>query len=56
MLMIDVHGEVNQAGPPGDHTPAEFSDDEENDDPAFNALNKQTLLEWLTVADFTQEI
>ena len=37
-----------------DENPAEYSD--EDDDPKNIALNKQALLEWLTVADFTQEI
>lgn len=43
---------------PEDAPPAEFSDDEEDgeDDPAKAALNKQALLEWLTVADFTGEM
>ena len=36
--------------------PADFSNSEEEDDPAAQALNKQALLEWLTVADFTKEI
>lgn len=35
--------------------PADFSEEEDND-PAQIALNKQALLEWLTVADFTQEM
>ena len=59
MLVIadnDVQKEAGPPGLPGDATPAEFSDDDENDDPAVSALHKQTLLEWLTVADFTQEI
>ena len=37
------------------NTPGDFSDDEDND-PAAIALNKQTLLEWVTVADFTQDM
>ena len=38
----------------GEVTPPDFSDEE--DDPRVNALNKQALLEWLTEADFTQEM
>jgi len=38
-----------------DQTPADFSEDDEESDEK-NALNKQTLLEWVTVADFTKEI
>lgn len=34
--------------------PPEFSDEE--DRPENIALNKQALLEWVTVADFTQEL
>ena len=39
----------------GGETPAEFSDDDD-DHPRNKALNKQALLEWVTVADFTKEI
>ena len=48
--------QVEQAdeGPENDQTPADFSEDE--NDPAAAALHKQALLEWVTVADFTQEI
>ena len=35
--------------------PPDYSE-EEDEDPANIALNKQALLEWLTVADFTQEM
>ena len=54
-MLIDVNASGN-IGPPlgGRDTPADFSDDDE--DPAANSLNKQALLEWLTVADFTKEI
>lgn len=55
-MLIDQDG---QAEPPmpEDAPPAEFSDDEESDeDPAKDALNKQAMLEWLTVADFTGEM
>ena len=39
---------------PEERTPGDFSD--EDDNPAANALNKQALLEWVTVADFTQDL
>ena len=42
-------------GPPDEAAPADFSDDED-ENPTNVALNKQALLEWLTIADFTQEI
>ena len=38
-----------------DGAPADFSDDED-ENPVQIALNKQALLEWLTVADFTKEV
>ena len=47
---------------PGDNlkmlnkAPADFSDDEENDTAENRMFNKQALLEWLTVADFTKEV
>ena len=36
------------------HDPDQFSDDDE--DPRARELNKQALLEWVTVADFTKEV
>ena len=39
----------------GGETPAEFSEDDD-DHPRNKALNKQALLEWVTIADFTKEI
>ena len=35
--------------------PADYSDDDD-EDPRAKELNKQALLEWITVADFTKEI
>jgi len=46
--------EVEEEVHADDAKPADFSDDEE--DESAKALNKQALLEWLTVADFTKEI
>ena len=36
--------------------PADFSDDEEDDTDENRMFNKQALLEWLTVVDFTKEV
>lgn len=33
--------------------PADYSDSDEEENPVVDALNKQALLEWLTVVDFT---
>lgn len=35
---------------------ADFSDEEESDNEENRNLNKQALLEWLTVVDFTKEV
>jgi len=46
----------------GDHTPADFSEDIDDDDddasenPRYAAINKHKLLEWVTEADFSKDI
>ena len=37
-----------------DDDPADFSDEEQDEE--AKAINKQALLEWVTVADFTKEM
>ena len=36
--------------------PADFSEDEDDDTEENRTFNKQALLEWLTVVDFTKEV
>ena len=52
-MVVDENG---MEEPPEGKSPAEFSEDEDPDDPKKKALHKQALLEWLTEADFTGEM
>ena len=50
--------EEKKSKEPEEQEPADLSDDDDDEDnnPAMIALNKQALLEWVTVADFTQDL
>lgn len=55
-MLIDQNG-INEPVSVEGAPPADLSDDDDEDeDPAKDAFNKQALLEWLTVADFTGEM
>ena len=57
-MVIEDNADKDHEGADDDvnAAPADFSDSSEEDNPAADQLNKQALLEWLTIADFTKEI